>query len=206
MVADATAKAVQSLLTNDRELAIQVYRADREINARRFSIEHECLITIATQQPLATDLRVLASIIEVVTELERMGDYAKGIAKINLLVEPGKVRLDAIDSLSEMSEITIRLLTRALQAFVARDVDTARSLPVEDDAVDALFNRIYRNLVAVMIEDRDLIELSNHLQWAAHNIERMSDRVINICERIIFIQTGEMSELEESDDETVVKI
>lgn len=206
MVANATTQAVHALLTTDRDLSRQIYQDDRKINSRRFAIENDCLITIATQQPLATDLRVLASIIEVVTELERMGDYAKGIAKINLLIDAEELQLEAIDGLAEMSEITTRMLLKALQAFVRRDVETARSLPAEDDAVDEIFNRIYHNLVVVMIENRDLVEMANHLQWAVHNIERMSDRVINICERTIFIETGIMNELEESDDESVVKI
>lgn len=205
MVAEAATLAVKALLENDRDLAESVYRNDQKINQRRFSIESDCLMTIATQQPLATDLRVLASILEIITELERMGDYAKGIAKINLLIEPKSTKPSAISLLEEMTEIAVGMLNRALQAFMEEDIETARSLPAEDDAVDELFNRIYQGLVKAMIEDNQMVALANQLQWAAHHIERMADRVVNICERTIFVVSGVMNELEESDDEWMVK-
>ena len=206
MVSEAATLAVKALLTNDRELAVSVYQNDQKINQRRFSIESDCLMTIATQQPLATDLRVLASILEIVTELERMGDYAKGIAKINLLIDVESTKLASISHLEEMTRITVGMLERALQAFMDEDIETARGLPAEDDAVDDLFNQIYQGLVEAMIEDNQMVALANQLQWAAHNIERMADRVVNICERTIFVVSGVMNELEESDDEWTVNI
>lgn len=206
MVAEAATLAVKALLDNDRDLAESVYRNDQKINQRRFSIESDCLMTIATQQPLATDLRVLASILEIVTELERMGDYAKGIAKINLMIDVESTKLASISHLEEMTEITVGMLERALQAFMNEDIEIARSLPADDDAVDALFNQIYQGLVEAMIEDNQMVALANQLQWAAHNIERMADRVVNICERTIFVVSGVMNELEESDDEWMVKL
>jgi phosphate transport system protein len=206
MVSQATTEAVAALIHNDLDKSREVYLGDHQINAKRFDIENECLIAIATQQPLATDLRVLASILEIVTELERMGDYAKGIAKINLITKEKAQIIPVIYRLEEMAEITVNMLDRAVEAFVAVDVDTARKLPAEDDAVDLIFNEIYTGLVESMMEDRSLVSLANQLQWAAHNIERMSDRVINICERTIFVATGEMNELEESDDEWAVDI
>ena len=206
MVSHATTEAVSALINGDLVKSKEVYLADQQINAKRFTVENECLIAIATQQPLATDLRVLASILEIVTELERMGDYAKGIAKINMITKDSSHDLQIIKRLDEMARITVDMLHRAVNAFVAVDVDTARSLPMEDDAVDAIFNEIYTGLVENMMEDRSLVAFANHMQWAAHNLERMSDRVINICERTIFVGTGEMNELEESDDEWVIDI
>ncbi len=206
MVSIATTDAVAALIDKDLDKSRQVYLGDQAINAKRFTVENECLIVIATQQPLATDLRVLASILEIVTELERMGDYAKGIAKINMITKDSSHNLPIINRLKEMAEITVGLLHRAVEAFVAVDVDTSRSLPEEDDAVDAIFNEIYTGLVENMMEDRSLVAYANHMQWAAHNLERMSDRVTNICERTIFVGTGEMNELEESDDEWVIDI
>jgi len=206
MVSIATTDAVAALIDKDLDKSKQVYLGDQAINAKRFTVENECLIVIATQQPLATDLRVLASILEIVTELERMGDYAKGIAKINMITKDSSHNLPIINRLREMAEITVGLLHRAVEAFVAVDVDTSRSLPEEDDAVDAIFNEIYTGLVENMMEDRSLVAYANHMQWAAHNLERMSDRVTNICERTIFVGTGEMNELEESDDEWVIDI
>jgi phosphate transport system protein len=206
MVSHAATEAVDSLLTNNLEKSKTVYIADHEINALRFDIENECLITIATQQPLATDLRELASMLEIITELERMGDYAKGIAKINLIIEKKSTKAKSILPLQEMTEITVDMLGRAVRAFVEGDLETARKLPAEDEKVDALFNQIYSGLVEDMMDKKKNISLASHLQWAAHHIERMSDRVVNICERTIFVGTGEMNELEESDDEWVIQL
>lgn len=204
MVSRATKDAVSALIHRDFNKAQEVYLNDHKINAKRFELENECLIAIATQQPLATDLRILASILEIVTELERMGDYAKGIAKINLITRDSEKEIPVINRLEEMANITVNSLNRAVNAFVDADVETARALPAEDDAVDAIFNEIYNGLVESMMKDKAIVSLANHFQWAAHNIERMSDRVTNICERTIFVSTGEMNELEESDDEWVI--
>jgi phosphate transport system protein len=203
MVRQATLDAVDSLMTNNHELSQQVYANDKLINEKRFEIESECLITIATQQPMARDLRVLASILEIVTELERIGDYAKGIAKINNQIGENHL-LPAIDKLPEMANIASSMMQRAVKAFAEGDVQTAREIPSSDDKVDLIFNQIYRGLVEAMIKDPQTIDNANHLQWAAHNLERMADRVTNICERTIFIETGSIYELEESDDESLL--
>jgi phosphate transport system protein len=161
------------------------------------------MITIATQQPImAGDLRLLASVLEVVSELERMGDYAKGIAKICLLMgnePPVKPLID----IPKMGEIVVDMMHRAVGAFVSHDVETARKIPEQDDLVDALYTQVYRDLVAVMIKDPSVIDRANHLMWAAHNLERMADRVTNICERTIYVVTGEMSEIDKSDDQII---
>jgi phosphate transport system protein len=135
-----------------------------------------------------------------------MGDYAKGIAKVNLQIEKKSTKAKAIMHLREMTEITVDMMRRAIKAFVEVDVETARKLPEVDDKVDELFNQIYNGLIDDMMEKKKRIELASHLQWAAHNVERMADRVVNICERTIFVATGEMNELEESDDEWVHNI
>lgn len=206
MVSHAAIEAVDALLESDIEKSKTVYLNDKEINDLRFKIESECLVTIATQQPLATDLRELASILEIATELERMGDYAKGIAKVNLLIDKKSTKAKPILHLREMTEITVNMLERAVKAFVEVDVETARKLPAEDDKVDRLFNIIYDGLIEEMMNKKKRISLASQLQWVAHHIERMADRVVNICERTIFIATGEMDELEESDDEWVIDI
>jgi phosphate transport system protein len=200
MVRKATQEAVRALVDGDRVLAKKVYVNDNKINEKRFQIENDCLITIATQQPMATDLRILASILVVTTELERMGDYAKGIARINFMIGD-KPLLKPMKDLVRMAEITVGMLKQAIKAFVDEDAETARKIPDEDDKVDEIFNKIYHGLVEHMVKDPKSVDHANHLQWAAHNIERMSDRVTNICERTIFVVTGEMHEIEESDDE-----
>ena len=204
MVREATLGAVEALRTKDLKTSKKIYKRDKKINRKRFEIESDCLIVIATQQPLARDLRVLSSVIEVITELERMGDYAKGIARINMMIGDAELIKPLID-IPKMADITTNMLDRAIQAFVDEDADTARKIPEDDTQVDILFNQVYKDLIELMTKDPTGIEQSNHLQWAAHNIERMADRVTNICERTIFIATGEMNELEETDDEWSVE-
>lgn len=203
MIENATAEAIRALKERDLETARTIYNGDKEINAKRFELENDCMITIATQQPImAGDLRLLASILEVVSELERMGDYAKGIAKICLLMgnePPVKPLID----IPKMGEIVVSMLHRAVGAFVAQDKIAAQGIPQEDDQVDELYTRVYHDLVAIMIKDPTVIDRANHLMWAAHNLERMADRVTNICERTIYVATGEMSEIDISDDQNI---
>lgn len=204
MVREAILESVKSLMTQDKPLSKKVSKNDKMINLKRFEIENECLITIATQQPMASDLRVLASILEIITELERIGDYGKGIAKITRKVR-GQEILPPMERLPDMANEAVDMLQKAVKAFVEGDVETARAIPERDDIVDKNFNQIYRGLVKFMAKHPDEVEVANHLQWAAHNIERMADRVTNICERTLFIETGSIYELEESetDDEDI---
>lgn len=200
MVREAILDSVKSLMTQDKTLSKKVSKNDKLINLKRFEIENECLITIATQQPMASDLRVLSSILEIITELERIGDYGKGIAKITRRAKGHEI-LPPMEYLPDMATEAVDMLQKAVKAFVDGDVETARALPARDDIVDENFNKIYRGLVKFMAKHPDEIEVANHLQWAAHNLERMADRVTNICERTIFIETGSIYELEESEDD-----
>jgi phosphate transport system protein len=201
MVENATLSAVEALKKRDLEMARQIYSGDNDINAKRFELENDLIITIATQQPImAHDLRLLASIYEVIGELERMGDYAKGIAKIAILLgnePPVKPLID----IPRMANLAVSMLNRAVSAFIHGDTETARGIPAEDDLVDNLYNQIYRELVTIMFSDPSTIDRANHLLWVAHNLERMADRVTNICERTVYITTGQLSEMDKSDDE-----
>ncbi|MEA3327807.1 MAG: phosphate signaling complex protein PhoU [Chloroflexota bacterium] len=200
MVEQAMLNAIDTLKRRDLEGARQVYNGDEQINEKRYAIENRLMILFATQQPIAHDLRLLAAIMEVITELERMGDYAKGIAKINLLIGEDDTPIPTRE-ISRMGDLAVGMLHRALSAFINEDVSMARRIPQEDDQVDELFNQIYRKNVAAMIANPDIIDQTNYVMWIVHNIERMADRVTNICERTIFIATGEMLELNASDDE-----
>jgi phosphate transport system protein len=200
MVEQAIQQALEALKNRDIEASRQIYQNDELINQKRYQIESETLTLIATQQPMARDLRFLAAILEVITELERIGDYAKGISRINILI--GREPIEApFRDLDLMAERGISMLQRALYAFVNKDTAAARLIPPEDNEIDALYNQIYHDLIKRMIQDPTFIDRANHLIWAAHNLERMADRVTNICERIIFIATGEIRELDHSDDE-----
>ena len=198
MVEEAITASVESLRRQDLEAARRVIDRDREINEQRFAIERDTLILIATQQPMAGDLRVLAAILEITTELERMGDYAKGIAKINLMMGEKPLLKPLID-IPRMAAKAQDMLHRALEAFVNRDVEMARAIPLEDDEVDALYNQVYRELLTYIMADPRTIDQATYLLWVAHNLERTADRVTNICERVVFTVTGEMIEMDVED-------
>lgn len=206
MVEEATLGAIQALKTKDLEAARRIYLGDQVINEKRFHLENECITTIATQQPIvARDLRRVASILDVVSEMERMGDYAKGIAKVCLLIGHEPLIKPLID-IPRMAEITLSMLNRAVRAFIEIDVEQARVIPDDDEQVDDLYNQVYRELVVIMIKDPTTVDQANHLLWVAHNLERMADRVTNVCERTIYTATSELKEIDASDDEKLLKL
>ncbi len=198
MVENALTESVEVLKRRDLEGSRRLIARDRAINEKRFAIEADALILIATQQPMASDLRTLAAILEIATELERMGDYAKGIARISLMIGEEPLLKPLVD-IPRMAEKARSMLHRALEAFARRDVDLARALPAEDDEVDALYDQVYRELLTYILADPRVIEQANYLLWAAHNLERTADRVTNICERVVFTVTGEMVEMDVED-------
>ncbi len=195
MVAEAMITSIDLLKRRDLEGAKHLIEHDVEINAKRYAIESQTLALIALHQPVARDLRTLAAILEISTELERIGDYAKGIAKINLLIGEKPLIKPLID-IPLMAQKALDMLRRALDAFVAQDVEAARAIPAEDDEVDRLYEQVYSELMTFIRADPVNIEQANHLLWAAHNLERAADRVANICERILFTVTGELSEFD----------
>ena len=200
MVEQSIIGSVEALKKRDLKAAQKILEGDRIINKKRFAIETELMILIATQQPMAHDLRLLASTLEIVSELERMGDYAKGIANINIRMGDEELLKPLID-IPRMAEKGVDMLHRSLTAFVNEDIETARKIPVEDDIVDALYNQVYRELMTFIIADPKTIERANWLLWVAHNLERFADRVTNICERTVFIATGELTEITDTDNE-----
>lgn len=200
MVEHAIVNSVEALKKRDIKGAEKIIADDKLINKKRFDIENQLMILIATQQPMAHDLRLLASTMEIISELERMGDYAKGIANINIRMGEEPLLKPLID-IPRMAQVGADMLHRALTAFVKEDVEASRTIPAEDDEVDALYNQVYRELMLFIIQDPKSIERANWLLWVAHNLERVADRVTNICERTIFIATGVMGEIDASDDE-----
>jgi phosphate transport system protein len=200
MVEQALINSVESLKKRDIKAAEKIFAEDQEINKKRFAIENQLMVLIATQQPMAHDLRLLASCMEIISELERMGDYAKGIANINIRMGDAPLLKPLID-IPRMAQLGVDMLHHALTAFVNEDVEAARSIPIQDDEVDALYNQVYRELMTFVIQDAKTMERANWLLWVAHNLERVADRVTNICERTVFIVTGEMTEIKSTDDE-----
>lgn len=204
MVEQAILDSVEALKRRDLTVARRIYQGDRLINEKRFAIENAILVLIATQQPMAHDLRFLAAILEVDTEMERIGDYAKGIAKVIMRMGDNVSNIP-IRELTRMAEISVSMFHRALSAFVNEDSDMARIIPAEDDQVDELYNEVYHILVKSMIADPNTIDHGSLLLWVAHNLERTADRVTNICERTVFIATGELMEITDSDEEEMTE-
>ncbi len=187
--------SVDVLLDRNIIAARRLIAGDKEVNQKRIKIMNEALTLIATQQPMAGDMRLTAAALEISGELERINDYVKGIARITLMIGPEPIP-SALDGLPRMAEKTRDMLNRALDAASRSDADLARAIPAEDDEVDELFNETYRRLVTFVSQNPDKIELANHLEWAAHNLERAADRVTNICEWVVYITTGEYIEMD----------
>jgi phosphate transport system protein len=196
----AILNSVDALRRRDVAAAKAITAEDKKINDKHFAIENHILIIFATQSPLARDLRLLAAMLEVITELERIGDYAKGIAKVAARLADDETPIP-IREISTMADKATSMLHRALGAFVSEDLAAAYAIPKEDDEVDELYITIYRKIVQNMIKHPDKIDHTNQILWVIHNLERTADRVTNICERIIFIVSGELIELDSSDNE-----
>jgi phosphate transport system protein len=194
MVAAAISRSVETLGSQDIEKAKQIINDDLLINKKRWQIEEKCINLIALQQPVATDLRDIIAVLNIVTELERMGDYAEGIAKIAIMLgnEPLVVPLVLIPKMAEKAN---SMLKKSIQALVSRDSKAATAICNEDDEVDKLYDEAYHDLLMRMIKDPTLVSKVTPLIWATHNIERIADRVTNICERIIFLATGFMPQV-----------
>jgi phosphate transport system protein len=200
MVEQAMLSAVDALKRRDITTAQKILKNDTLINEKRFAIENAILIILATQQPIAHDLRLITANLEIITELERMGDYAKGIAKVIIRLGEDPISIPTRD-FSRMCELSVSMLHRALTAFIQEDARTASMIPTEDSEVDALYNAVSRTIINQMVENPASIDHANLLMWVAHNLERMADRVTNICERTVFIATGELLEMDSADDE-----
>ncbi len=193
-VAQALRNALTSLKTQDLELAQAVVAGDHDLNRQRFSIEEACLELLATQQPMATDLRLLTAFMHIVTDLERMGDHAAGLARITLLIGKTPLIKPLVD-IPRMTEIALAMLEGALDALRRRDAEAARAIAQRDDEVDALHDQVHRELFLLMIQDPRNVPQATYLMWASHNLERIADLVTNVCERVIFVVTGKMEEL-----------
>ena len=192
MVEKATARAIEALKTRNLEASEEVVREDDYIDHLRFEIEERCVNLIATQQPMAGDLRTIISILHITVELERMGDYAEGIAKISLAMGNDPPLKPLID-IPHMAGLAIDMLRRSLDSLVNRDVVAATAVCNDDDEVDAIYDQIYRELLTFMIEDPKTIRRATYLLWVSHDLERIADRATNIAERVIYLVTGKVT-------------
>ncbi len=194
MVERAIDRSIEALKDRDTELARVVIVEDMDINRKRYETEEKCLELLATQQPMARDLRTIVAVLHVIIDLERMGDHAEGIAKVAIMLADEPPLKPYID-IPRMAEVAVRMLRKSLEAFKLRDVDMARQVCDEDDEVDALYDQVYRELITFMISDPQTIERATHITWIAHNLERIADRVTNIGERVVYMVQGTYEEL-----------
>jgi len=194
MVGKAITSSVKALKERDMDLAHQVINDDLKVNQKRFEVEEKCVGLIATQQPMASDLRIIIAILNITTEIERIGDYAVGIARIVIMIgdEPP---LKPLVDIPRMSEQTVDMLRRSLDALINRDAEAAKKIATEDNMIDQLYDQVFRELLTFMAEDPKTITRATRLIWVAHNLERAADRATNICERVVFIVTGKMEEI-----------
>lgn len=200
LVCKALLDSVDILKRQDLDAARQLIANDRLVNRKRYKIEDDCLTLIATQQPMARDMRLLAAVLEIASELERIGDYAKGIGRITVYIGHQPL-VKPLLHLPQMCTIAVDMLRNSLDAFVNQDITAARQIPKRDDEVDDFYNIINRELIQIITANPSTIDNANYLSWAAHNLERAADRSTNICERIIYAVTGELVEIDLDEEE-----
>ena len=178
----------------DRDLrsSAEVVQDDDIIVRKRFDLEERCIDLIATQRPLAGGLRILITTLHMSVELERIGDYAKGIAKISILMgdEPP---LKPLVDIPRMAKKATDVLRRSLDSFVNRDVVAVPAVCTDDDEVDALYDQVCRELLTYMMADPGAIRRATYLLWIAHDLERIADRATNIAECVTYMVTGKLS-------------
>ena len=194
MVVKAIDRAIGALKERDMALAHQIIADDSLINKQRFAIEDKCIGLMVTQQPMASDLRIIVAVLSIAIELERIGDYAEGIAKIVVMIgdEPS---LKPLIDIPRMGEITVDMINKSLESFVKRDMDLAMRVVSLDSVVDGLYDQVFRELLTFMMVDPKTTNRATRLIWVAHNLERAADRATNICERVVFTVTGKMEEI-----------
>jgi len=190
MVEHAVMESVRALRDNELERSREIFKNDANINRRRYEIETSIMVLLATQQPIAYDLRMLAGSLDICTELERIGDYAKGIAAINLRSE-GVDMPALLREVNSMAEKAVDMLHRAMTTYADEDTCIARKIVTDDDSIDACYNNLYAKAIQSVVHDPRNIDRANYIIWVAHNLERLGDRATNICKRVIFIVTGE---------------
>jgi len=194
LVNEAIQGSLRALAERDRGLAQQVVDGDAVINRLRFDIEEACLALMATQQPAASDLRTVVAAMNVVGDLERMGDHAAGNARIVMRMGDEPLLKPLID-IPRMADVCRSMIRDSLQAFVRRDGERARQIAAMDDQIDGLYQQVFRELLSFMVEDPKTTSRALFLLFAAHNLERIGDRATNIAERVLFMTSGVMREL-----------
>ena len=191
VVDKAIYRSVEALKNRDLAESQAVIDGDDYIDQKRYDIEELCVDLIATRQPMAVDLRAIVAMLHIAVELERMGDYAEGIAKISLLMGDEPPLKPLID-IPRMANKATEMLRDSVDSLIGRDQVKAERVMDDDDEVDDLYDQVYRELLLFMIQDPRSIQRATYLLWAAHDLERIADRATNIAERVVFLITGKM--------------
>ncbi len=194
MVEKAVVKSLEALKQQDIGLARRVVQEDNLINEQRFAIEEKCIHLLATQQPMAIDLRTIVAVLQMAVDLERMGDHAEGIGRITVLIGDQPLIKPLVD-IPRMATLALDMLRRSLDAFLERDIEKAKQVCLDDDEVDDLHDQVYNELLTYMLRDPRNITQATYLTWVAHNLERIADRCTNICEQVVFVETGRREQL-----------
>jgi phosphate transport system protein len=194
MAEKAIMDAMQALRDGDVQWSQKIVEADKRVNSKRYEIEEKCIFIIGSQQPMASDLRALVSVLFITQELERIADHAEGIARINVMMgpEPLPRRLGYIPS---MADRAVQMLRDSLRAYLEHDVALARQVCEADDEVDRIYDTIQAETIQGMIANPSTVERSTYLTWTCHNLERIADRCTNISERVIYLVTGQLIEI-----------
>lgn len=194
MVEKAVVKSLEALKQQDIGLARRVVQEDNLINEQRFAIEEKCIHLLATQQPMAIDLRTIVAVLQMAVDLERMGDHAEGIGRITILIGDQPLIKPLVD-IPRMATLALDMLRRSLDAFLEGDTEKAKQVCLDDDEVDDLHDQVYNELLTYMLRDPRNITQATYLTWVAHNLERIADRCTNICEQVVFVETGRREQL-----------
>jgi phosphate transport system protein len=197
MVTKDINRSIEALKNRDLKMAHQIIADDTKIDDMRFAIEDMCIELMGAQKLTIADRRIIVAVINIITELERIGDYAEGNAKIVVMIGDEPPLKPLID-IPRMAELTIDMIDKSLKSFVTRDVELAKHVVTMDNVVDGLYDQVFRELLTFMMVDPKTISRATRLMWVAHNLERAADRVTNICERVVFMVTGKMEGLETS--------
>lgn len=190
MVEEILSDSVKALKTQDVELAHKVIENDDEIDEMEFVVEDKCLKLIALQSPLAKDLRVIATALKIITDLERIADYAVDIAKITIKLSQEKYIKELID-IPRMTEIAVNMVKGSIDAYVKLDTEEANNVAKMDDELDGLYKQVFRELLLIMMEDPKTVHQATSFLLISRYLERIGDHVTNICERVIYCVTSE---------------
>lgn len=186
--------AVTSLKEQDLTIARKVYAMDDEIDQLELEIEKDCMMIIALQQPLAKDLRTIASVLKIITDLERMGDNAVNISKITLEIGKESLIKSLID-IPRMADIAQEMIKMSLDAFINEDITLAKKAAVRDEEVDQLYETVVNDIINILSEKKEFTKQGTKLMFLGRYLERIADHSTNICERTIYMITGELTEI-----------